>query len=119
YQLSIISLSKSVYSIGLLNWRRIKMKKIKLDDVAKHSKVSKSTVSQYINGRYNYMSESTQKRIEKSINELNYQASEVERSLKKRRTYTIGVIVANILHTFSTQVIRAIEYVCNKHDMSV
>ncbi|MGO4119226.1 LacI family DNA-binding transcriptional regulator [Rhizobium ruizarguesonis] len=33
-------------------------------DVAKHANVSKSTVSQYLNKRYEYMSEKTRKKIE-------------------------------------------------------
>src|SRR5690625_6333170 len=37
----------------------------------------------------------------------------VARSLKQKSSTTIGVIVANILHVFSTQVIRAIEDFCH------
>ena len=33
----------------------------------------------------------------------------VARSLKQKSTFTVGVIVANILHSFSTHIIRAIE----------
>lgn len=88
-------------------------------DVAIHANVSKSTVSQYINGRYNYMGDDTRKRIESAIQELDYQANSLARSLKQKRTSTVGVIVANILHTFSTQVIRAIEDICNEKDINV
>ena len=38
-------------------------KKIKLIDVAERAGVSKSTVSQYLNGRFDYMSEKTKERI--------------------------------------------------------
>ncbi len=85
------------------------MKNITIADVAEHAKVSKSTVSQYLNNRYEYMSESTRQRIEKTIDELNYRPNSVARSLKQKSTFTVGVIVANILHSFSTQIIRAIE----------
>lgn len=95
------------------------MKRVTMADVAEHANVSKSTVSQFLNKRYDYMGEETKKRIEESINELGYQANFIARSLKQKRTSTIGVIVANILHTFSTQVIRAIEDVCNEQDMHV
>lgn len=78
-------------------------------DVAKHAQVSKSTVSQYLNKRYEYMSKTTREKIEKTIKELNYRPNVVARSLKQKSTFTVGVIVANILHTFSTQIIRAIE----------
>ncbi|KWW22521.1 MULTISPECIES: substrate-binding domain-containing protein [Peribacillus] len=85
------------------------MKPITITDVANHAKVSKSTVSQYLNKRYEYMSEKTRKKIEETIEELNYQPNILARSLKQKSTFTVGVVVANILHTFSTQVIRAIE----------
>src|SRR5699024_6039835 len=39
--------------------------------------------------------------------------------LKQKSTTTIGVIIANILHEFSTQVIRAIEDVCNEMDFHI
>src|SRR5699024_3432066 len=94
-------------------------KKVTMSDVAVHANVSKSTVSQYINGRYEYMGEKTRKKIENSINQLGYQVNTVARSLRQKRTFTIGVVVANILHSFSTQVIRAIEDVCNDNEINV
>lgn len=92
------------------------MKKITIAEVAQHANVSKSTVSQYLNKRYDYMADHTKQRIEDAIKELDYRPNIVARSLKQKSTMTIGVIVANILHTFSTQVIRAIEDICHIHD---
>ncbi|WP_078394051.1 substrate-binding domain-containing protein [Shouchella patagoniensis] len=88
-------------------------------DVAKKAGVSKSTVSQYLNKRYNYMSGDTKERISSAIKELGYSPNGVARSLRQKKTQTIGVIVANILHAFSTEVIRAIEDTCHKHDVHV
>lgn len=85
------------------------MKKITITDVAALADVSKSTVSQFLNKRYEYMSESTRGRIEVAVKELDYRPNIIARSLKQKTTFTIGVIVANILHTFSTEIIRAIE----------
>lgn len=95
------------------------MKTVTISDVAKYADVSKSTVSQYLNQRYEYMGEKTKNRIETAIQELGYSPNIVARSLKRKSTMTIGVIVANILHVFSTQVIRAIEDFCNKQDFHV
>ncbi|WP_099156978.1 LacI family DNA-binding transcriptional regulator [Virgibacillus ndiopensis] len=92
--------------------------KITIADVAKQAGVSKSTVSQYLNNRFEYMGEETRSRIKKAISDLEYQPNVVARSLKKKSTSTIGVIVANILHAFSTQVIRSIENVCNENGIS-
>lgn len=95
------------------------MRKVTINDVAKNAKVSKSTVSQYLNKRYEYMGEDTKRRIEASIKELGFQANIIARSLKVKQTSTIGVIVANILHDFSTKIIRAIEDACNKENFHI
>jgi LacI family kdg operon repressor len=92
------------------------MKTVTMADVAQHANVSKSTVSQYLNKRFDYMGEDTKKRIEEAIKELGYRPNILARSLKQKSTTTIGVIVANILHSFSTQVIRAIEDICHESD---
>ncbi len=95
------------------------MKTVTISDVAKHAGTSKSTVSQFLNKRYDYMRTDTKKRIELAIEELGYSPNIIARSLKLKSTKTIGVIVANILHVFSTQVIRAIEDYCNESNFHV
>ncbi len=90
------------------------MKKVTMQDVAEKAGVSKSTVSQYINNRYEFMAEPTRIRIQEAIQELGYIPNFVAKSLKQKKSSTIGVIVANILHTFSTEIIRAIEDACEK-----
>ncbi|WPZ16950.1 substrate-binding domain-containing protein [Geobacillus subterraneus] len=95
------------------------MKRITIQDVARLAGVSKSTISQYLNKRYDYMSEETKKRIEAAINELGYEPNFIARSLKQKKTSTIAVIVANILHSFSTKVIRAVEDYCNENGFHV
>lgn len=95
------------------------MKTVTMADVARHANVSKSTVSQYVNNRFDYMSEDTKNRIEQTIRELDYRPNILARSLKQKSTTTIGVIVANILHTFSSQIIRTIEDECNEANFHV
>lgn len=92
------------------------MKNVTIADVAKQAEVSKSTVSQYLNKRYDYMGEKTKQRVQEAIDVLGYQPNIVARSLKQKSTKTIGVIVANILHNFTTEVTRAIEDVCHDSD---
>jgi len=102
------------------------MNKVTMADVALKAGVSKSTVSQYINNRFEYMAEPTKIRVQEAIEELRYIPNFVAKSLKQKKSLTIGVIVANILHTFSTEIIRAIEdeceinnfhlFVCNADD---
>ncbi|WP_188206784.1 LacI family DNA-binding transcriptional regulator [Alkalibacillus aidingensis] len=89
------------------------MRTVTITDVAEKAGVSKSTVSQYMNQRYEYMGEKTKERIAEAIDELGYQPNIVARSLKQKTSTTIGVIVANIAHEFSTQIVRSIEEYCN------
>ncbi|MGE7666766.1 LacI family DNA-binding transcriptional regulator [Ureibacillus composti] len=91
------------------------MKKITISDVASEANVSKSTVSQYLNNRFEYMSEDTRQKIQDAIETLNYRPNIVARSLKQKSTKTVGVIVANIVHSFSTQVINELEINLHKH----
>ena len=62
------------------------MKKIKIIDVAEHAGVSKSTISQFLSGRFNYMSEKTKARIEAAISELDYVPNPIALSLKTDKT---------------------------------
>lgn len=85
------------------------MKKPTIEDVAKQAGVSKSTVSQYLNQRFQYMSEQTKAKIAAVIEELGYRPNGLARGLKQNRTHMVGIIVANIDYTLSIQCIRAIE----------
>ncbi|WP_428910765.1 LacI family DNA-binding transcriptional regulator [Niallia sp. Krafla_26] len=86
-----------------------KTKAVTIGDVAKNAGVSKSTVSQFLNKRYEYMSQSTREKIEKVIEEMNFQPNLFASNLKKQKTKLVGIIVANIRHVLSTEVIRVIE----------
>ncbi|MDQ0268551.1 LacI family DNA-binding transcriptional regulator [Cytobacillus purgationiresistens] len=101
-------------------------KKVTISDVAEKAGVSKSTVSQYINQRYRYMSSETKERIEQIIQELNFRPNDNARNLKVKKTKVVGILVANILHTLSTEIIQTVDerlqqngmkaFVCNSAD---
>ena len=65
------------------------------------------------------MSSETRERISQVISELDYRPNALARSLKQKRTHTIGAIVANILNPFTTSIIRGIEDVCQKAGYSL
>lgn len=95
------------------------MKKATMADVAKLAGVSKSTVSQYINNRFTHMSAPTKMRIKDAVERLQYVPNHTAKSLKQKKTSTIGVIVANSLHSFSSEVIHSIEVECEKNNFQI
>lgn len=85
-----------------------------INDVANKVKVSKTTISRYLNGKYEYMSESTKIKIEKAIEDLNYRPNLVASSLKKNMTKTIGIIISNIKNPFFTAFVQKAEQASHK-----
>lgn len=95
------------------------MAKAKIIDVAQLAGVSKSTVSQYLNDRYEYMSKDTRTRIESAVSELNYIPNPIARNLKNNTSKTIGVIVRSITGYDSCRAIRGIDDFCKANGYSV
>lgn len=79
--------------------------RVTINDIATVSGVSKTTVSRYLNGKYNMMSTETRKRIEAAIELTNYRPSAVARSLKTKKSFLIGAVVADITSPFSSALI--------------
>ena len=69
-------------------------KRVTLKQVAARAGVSYQTVSKVING-LGGMSEATEKRIRQAIDELGYRPHHIARSLRSRRTKTIGYSWSN------------------------
>ena len=86
---------------------------VTIKDVAKAAGVSITTVSRYINKRYESMSVETRERIEKVIEELNYQPNKMAQGLKGQ-TRTIAVVVVNLGYPFAVSVIRSISSVLSE-----
>lgn len=95
------------------------MVKATIGDVAARAGVSKSTVSQYLNKRYQHMGADTRAKIEEAIEALDYRPNVLARGLKQKRTSTVGVIVANIMHRLTTEICRGIEDYCQEQDINV
>ena len=90
-------------------------KKVTIQDIADAVGYSKTTVSRYINGQTNMMSAETANRIKNVIELLDYHPSELARSLKTKKTYTVGVIVSDIASPFSSAVVAGTGEILEKN----
>jgi len=89
-----------------------------IKDVAKHVGVSTATVSHVIN-KTRFVSDEIKEKVLQTIRDLNYQPNAIARSLVKRKTHTIGIIISDILNPFYTAIVRGIEDVTYKSGYSV
>jgi DNA-binding LacI/PurR family transcriptional regulator len=62
-------------------------------DVAGQAGVSLQTVSNYVNGRFNLMSADTRERVGRELDRLGYWPNASARSLRAKRTMTLGFLV--------------------------
>jgi LacI family transcriptional regulator len=88
-----------------------------MGDVARLAEVSVATVSAVINGKKK-VSPRLRERVQEAIHALDYHPDQIARSLKVRRTYTIGVIVPNMASMFFAEVFRGIEDVARQNGYS-
>jgi len=82
-----------------------------LKELARHLGVSQTTVSRVLNGsaRQYRISEETQQRVLAAAAKLNYKANALARSLRSKRSKTVGVMVPEISEGYSTAVLGGIE----------
>ena len=83
-------------------------------DVAEKAQVSVITVSRLLNNP-KLVSVRTADKIASAMEELNYQPSQIARSLVKKQTNTIGVIMSDIKNTFFNNWFRIVEDYASKH----
>jgi LacI family transcriptional regulator len=80
---------------------------VRLKDIARDMGLSIVTISKVLRGQSD-ISEETRKRVLKRIKEMNYQPNFAARALITGRTWTIGLVVPDLLHPFFAQVAKAI-----------
>ena len=95
------------------NRRRRAAKVANIYDVAREAKVSVFTVSAVINEN-GQVSAASQKRVRAAIEKLNYRPNLLARSLAKRHTFSIGILVPDISNPFFPQIVRGAEDVLQK-----
>ena len=84
------------------------MKQLTIKDIAAQANVSTTTISRFLNGKYDSMSLETKTRIEQIIKESGYRPSNIARSLKSKYSRLIGVIISDISNPFFSTLLDTI-----------
>jgi DNA-binding LacI/PurR family transcriptional regulator len=90
------------------------MPRAKLNDVALHAGVSKSTASRALNG-VGEMSPETREAVVRAARVLDYRPSPVARSLRTRQSRTIGLVVPTVTHSFYAAVTNGAQMSLQAH----
>src|SRR6187399_864292 len=95
-------------------------KRISLKDIADKVGVSTALVSYVLNNKKEgRIKKSVAERIRVVATELNYRTNQIAKSLKTNKTFTIGLIVADISNPFSSGLARKIEDEADRNNYTV
>ncbi|MBE4727247.1 LacI family DNA-binding transcriptional regulator [Leuconostoc suionicum] len=83
-------------------------KKVTINVIAEMARVSKTTVSRFLNGKFDNMSEATKERIAETIAELDYHPSRQAQALKAKNSLLIGISVADISNMYTSRLLKGI-----------
>ncbi|WP_386692438.1 MULTISPECIES: LacI family DNA-binding transcriptional regulator [unclassified Lonepinella] len=86
--------------------------KVTIKDVAQLAKVGKTSVSRYLNGEFHVLSDDIQHKISDAIKQLNYQPSQIARSMKGGKTKLIAAVFTDISNPYSIDIMTNIEKSC-------
>jgi LacI family transcriptional regulator len=79
----------------------------RMKDIAQDLGVSLMTVSKALRS-HSDISEETRRRVMKRARELNYRPNWIARSLVTRRTYMVGLIIPDLMHSFFAEVAKGV-----------
>src|SRR5437868_1696723 len=84
-------------------------KSVTIRDVAKLAGVGMSTVSYVLNGDETHVSPATRDQILAAARQLNYRPNAIARSMVKRKTATVGLIITEIKNPLFAPVTEGVE----------
>ncbi|PUA40171.1 LacI family transcriptional regulator [Paenibacillus elgii] len=90
----------------------------KIEDVAAKAGVSVTTVSRVLNNR-GYISQATRDKVAQAMKELNYQPNEMARSLFRKKSNMIGLIIPTVAHPFFSELVYQLEYYADQKGYKV
>ena len=91
---------------------------IRLKDIARDLGVSTVTVSKVLRGNPD-IGEKTRARVLKRMRELNYRPNMLARGLASGRTYTVGLVVPDLVHPFFAEFAKALAGALREADMAL
>jgi LacI family transcriptional regulator len=91
---------------------------VRMKDIARELGVSVVTVSKVLRN-HSDISEQTRKRVLKLMKERNYQPNFAARALVTGRTYTVGLVVPDLVHPFFAEVAKGISSCLRKSGYSL
>ena len=89
--------------------------RITIQDIAERVGVSKATVSRYLNGKFEFMSEQTRQRIAQVIEETDFRPNRVASSLKTYRSNLVGLVLDNAMSTLTPFLVGSICDACARY----
>lgn len=87
--------------------------------IAELANVSNATVSKILNGKDKNISESTRQRVLEIVKSEGYIPNEIAKSLKMKRTKTIGIIMPDVMNLFFSELARGVEDAAERKGYSV
>ncbi|HJP90351.1 MAG TPA: LacI family DNA-binding transcriptional regulator [Pyrinomonadaceae bacterium] len=81
---------------------------VTLEDIARALNVSKMTVSRAINN-HPEISSQTRARILETARKMNYRPNQFARALTTNRSYLIGIVVPDLMHSYFAEICRGVE----------
>ena len=79
-----------------------------IKDVARVAGVSVTTVSRVLNNK-GYISTETKEKVHAAMHELNYEPNEIARSLFRKKSNVLGLIIPNVAHPYFAELTSHIE----------
>jgi DNA-binding LacI/PurR family transcriptional regulator len=80
-----------------------------IKDVAEIAGVTVTTVSRVLNNR-GYISEATRNKVYEAMAQLDYQPNEIARSLFRKKSNMLGLIIPDVSHPFFAELTKYVEF---------
>jgi len=92
--------------------------KTTIKDIAKEARVSICTVSRVLNNK-KYISKNTKKKVFDAVEKLEYRPNVIARSLRTKKTKTIGIIVPDISEPYIAKIVKTMEKSARKRGYTI